>query len=85
VWDTDFVNTWIKATKSTGNGNCVELMPVWLKASRSLNNGMCVEVAPVPSGMLIRDSKKPEDPPLATSWANWGVLLSDLKAGHLDL
>ncbi len=58
---------------------CVEVG--FRKARRSADNGACVEVAP---GVLVRDSKDPDGPRLATSTASFGAFLADIRTGRLD-
>jgi hypothetical protein len=59
----------------------------WRKASKSGNAG-CVEVAFGPDGRavgIVRDSKAPERGHLAVGRETFAALLSDVKAGKLDL
>ncbi|MFE7954941.1 DUF397 domain-containing protein [Streptomyces sp. NPDC057413] len=50
--------------------------PVWFKSSYSGGNTTeCVETAFVPSGVLVRDSKRPSGPCLAVSADAWRQFL----------
>ncbi|MGH3818677.1 MAG: DUF397 domain-containing protein [Pseudonocardiaceae bacterium] len=40
----------------------------WHTSSYSANGGACVQVAPAPERVLVRDSKDPHGPALATTW-----------------
>ncbi|WP_037676518.1 DUF397 domain-containing protein [Streptomyces griseus] len=54
--------------------------PVWFKSSYSGGNATeCVEAAFVPSGVLVRDSKRPEHPHLAVSVLAWASLLAEVR------
>ncbi|HEY4850964.1 MAG TPA: DUF397 domain-containing protein [Streptosporangiaceae bacterium] len=59
----------------------------WRKASYSSSNGgTCVEVARnLPGVVAVRDSKDPEGPVLAFSFAEWRAFAAGLKAGQFDL
>lgn len=46
-------------------------------------NGECVEVAPLPDGVAVRDSKRPEDPYLMFSRADWTSFLSALRTERI--
>ena len=54
----------------------------WRKAQRS-ENGHCVEVAPLTDGVAVRDSKRPEDPYLMFSRADWTSFLSALRTERI--
>ncbi len=88
---------WIKASRSSGNGNCVQV--AFRKSSRSATNGSCVEVgfhAASASGgtncvevalgdrVLVRDSKDPDGPRLAFDPATWTQFLAGIQAGQFD-
>ncbi|MGW3727855.1 DUF397 domain-containing protein [Streptomyces sp. NPDC000851] len=50
--------------------------PVWFKSSYSGGNTTeCVEAAFIPSGVLVRDSKRPEQPHLLFSPWTWAAFL----------
>ncbi|MFI9603649.1 DUF397 domain-containing protein [Streptomyces sp. NPDC052043] len=61
---------------------------VWFKSSYSGGNTTeCVEAAFVPSGVLVRDSKRPEQAHLTLSAEAWtgfvaGARISQLAYGH---
>ena len=59
----------------------------WRKVSYSSSNGgTCVEVARnLPGVVAVRDSKDPEGPVLAFSFAEWRAFAAGLKAGEFDL
>jgi hypothetical protein len=50
--------------------------PEWFKSSYSGGSGTeCVETAFVPTGVLVRDSKRPVGPRVAVSAEAWGRFL----------
>ncbi len=57
---------WIKSSYSSDDGpSCVEV--AWIKSSYSTAEGPdCVEVATAPDQILVRDSKNPAGPRLAS-------------------
>lgn len=46
-------------------------------------NGECVEVAPLPDGVAVRDSKRPHDPYLSFTRADWTTFISALRAERI--
>jgi hypothetical protein len=76
---------WRKSSRSTNNGECVEV-GVWRKSVRSSNNGQCVEVATCSCcSVAVRDSKNPEGPKLAFAAREWGGFARRVKSGGYDL
>ncbi|MGX1475001.1 UNVERIFIED_CONTAM: hypothetical protein RKD50_003809 [Streptomyces canus] len=54
--------------------------PAWFKSSYSGGNATeCVEAAIVPSGVLIRDSKRPTHQHLAVSAVSWAEFLASVN------
>ncbi|MFJ8779999.1 DUF397 domain-containing protein [Streptomyces sp. NPDC102476] len=57
--------------------------PAWFKSSYSGGNATeCVEAAIVPSGVLIRDSKRPKHQHLAVSALSWAEFLASVNLPH---
>ncbi|TLS44804.1 DUF397 domain-containing protein [Streptomyces montanus] len=55
--------------------------PVWFKSSYSGGNTTeCVEAAFIPSGVLVRDSKRPGHHHLTVSAASWADFLAGVAA-----
>ncbi|MFG2554964.1 DUF397 domain-containing protein [Streptomyces sp. NPDC048581] len=51
--------------------------PAWFKSSHSGGNATeCVEAAFIPSGVLVRDSKRPDFARLAVSAEAWATFLA---------
>ncbi|MER5595867.1 DUF397 domain-containing protein [Streptomyces sp. NPDC002265] len=51
--------------------------PVWFKSTYSGGNATeCVEAAFGPTGVLVRDSKRPSGPVVAVSAAAWSKFLA---------
>lgn len=58
----------------------------WRKSSRSgANGGDCVEVALLAHRIVARDSKNPSGGVLLFSPTAWRLLITEIKAGELDL
>lgn len=56
----------------------------WLKSSYSGGSGTeCVEAAFVPSGVLVRDSKRPEHPHLTVSAEAWAGFVAGTRHTRL--
>jgi hypothetical protein len=82
---------WRKSSRSTNNGNCVEVgcahEASWRKSSRSSNDGTCVEVAPIRATIAVRDSKLDttgDFPYLAVNVDDWSGLVVAIRSGALD-
>ena len=59
--------------------------PLWRKSSRSgAQEGACVEVARLVDSIGVRDSKNPDVGHLTVSVAEFGRLLSRIRAGKLE-
>ncbi|WP_242885373.1 DUF397 domain-containing protein [Actinomadura litoris] len=57
----------------------------WRKSTKSgSEGGTCVEVAAAESLIALRDSKDPEGPRLEFGRRAFGVLVSEIRAGHYD-
>jgi hypothetical protein len=54
--------------------------PVWRKSSRC-GTSTCVEVANTDDGVLLRDSKNPDQVPLRISMQDWTGFLDAVAAG----
>ncbi len=53
----------------------------WQKSSYSNPSGNCVEMARLPAGQVaVRDSKRPGDPVLVFTRAEWSAFLTALRA-----
>lgn len=55
----------------------------WVRPSRCVA-GECVEVRATGDVVQVRDSKHPDQPPLAFTGAEWGAFVTAAKAGELD-
>lgn len=73
---------WRKSSHSgSSGGECVEVARVWRKSSHSADQGgTCIEVAAVDRAVAVRDSKDPDGAVLCFGRAEWGALISRLKA-----
>ncbi|MGH3864566.1 MAG: DUF397 domain-containing protein [Pseudonocardiaceae bacterium] len=71
---------WHKSSRSTGNGDCVEVaFTGWRTSSHSNGNGGCVELAFTSALVGVRDSKDPTGPVLAIGPASWSALLTGIR------
>lgn len=70
-------NEW-RRSSFCSNGTCVEV--AWRTAS--LNTGTCVEVGRDGDQFLVRDSKHPEQQPLAFNRAEWDAFVAGVEAGQ---
>lgn len=78
---------WRTSSRSTNNGQCVEVAFVdatWRTSSRSTGNGQCVEVAVRPEMVAVRDSKDRTGPVVVVGRAGWTALLSGIRRGEFD-
>jgi len=58
----------------------------WQKSSYSNPSGNCVEMARLPAGQVaVRDSKRPGDPVLVFTWAEWSAFVTALRTAHACL
>ncbi len=69
---------WQRA-ENCASGNCVEVK--YIKASQC-SGGSCVEVGHVADGVLIRDSKHPDRPPLHFTTDEWQAFVDGVNAGE---
>ncbi|WP_433137624.1 DUF397 domain-containing protein [Actinomadura nitritigenes] len=78
---------WRKSSHSgSGGSECVEAAPAWRKSSHSGGEGQeCVEVTAGERRVAVRDSKDPDGAVLAVAPSGWASLLTEVKAGSLDL
>ena len=56
----------------------------WIKASASQASGFCVEVAHHPDGVVVRDSKAPEDGAILYTRDEFAAFLDGAKRGEFD-
>lgn len=77
---------WIKSSVSMENGECVELArgSTWVKSSFSENGANCMQVARGPAWTALRDSKRPDSPPLVLPRSAMEEFLAGVKAGEFD-
>lgn len=59
--------------------------PAWRKSSYSGDGNNCVEAAPVAGAVAVRDSKNPDSQPVILPPPTWRKLVTQAKAGTLDL
>jgi hypothetical protein len=62
---------WRKSSRSTFNGNCVEVGADWRKSTRSGSNGQCLEAGNSPAGVLVRDTTDRDGTVLAFTARAW--------------
>ncbi len=59
--------------------------PRWVKSSLSFANGNSVEVADLgEEGVMVRDSKNPDQAPLVFDRAEWEAFIGGAKNGEFD-
>ena len=56
----------------------------WIKASKSIGSNACVELASADGMILLRDSKRPEDPPLRYTWTEIDAFIDGARKGEFD-
>lgn len=59
--------------------------PRWRKSSYSGGNNNCVEAAQIAGAVAVRDSKNPDAQPVILQPPTWWKLVTQAKAGTLDL
>lgn len=77
---------WRKSTRSTANGQCVEVNLPGFKKAEGSANGACVEpnLTGCPDGHIhVRDSKDRGGPQLVFSPDSWNNFLTGIKADQL--
>lgn len=56
----------------------------WTKSSRSNATADCVEWLFTETGVLLRDSKNPQTPPLEFTLSEWAAFLYAVRRGEAD-
>lgn len=73
---------WKKATRSAGQGNCVEVG--WRKSSRSNGQANCVEVGSASGVVAVRDTKDRAAGYFTADDRQWRSFLAGIRAGRFD-
>lgn len=63
--------------------NSVVANPQWQKSSFCGTNA-CVEIAYTATGVLMRDSKNPDQPPLTFTAGGWAAFLNRIQAREFN-
>lgn len=58
--------------------------PAWRKSSFSIGSQACVELAPREGGVLVRDSKYPDDKPLSFTHKEWRAFIAGVRHDEFD-
>jgi Domain of unknown function (DUF397) len=58
--------------------------PTWRKATASSGNNNCVELATADDGILLRDSKHPEQGHFTFTRSELAAFIAGAKAGEFD-
>lgn len=58
---------------------------IWTKSGRSASVANCVEVAAVNDGVVIRNSKRPEEGAMLFTRAEFEAFLGGVRDGNFDL
>lgn len=56
----------------------------WIKSSFSGANGNCVELATTDQEILVRNSKRPDEPSIRFTPAEMAAFIAGCKAGEFD-